>query len=91
MAGGVVMCRGFSTWLILLSLFAGLWSEHFSVLCHHLTSCFRTWLTDNKPSLHLGKTESILFGTRHSVSEINVNDFKIKIDDTVISSKEEII
>ena len=50
----------------------------------------RIWLTDNKLSLHLGKTESILFGTRHSLSGINVDDFKVKVDDTVISSKEEI-
>ena len=50
----------------------------------------RTWLTDNKLSLHLGKTESILFGTRHSLREINVNHFKIKVDDTEITSKEEI-
>ena len=25
------------------------------------------WLVDNKPSLHLGKTESILFGSRPSL------------------------
>ena len=50
----------------------------------------RTWLTDNKLSLHLGKTESILYGTRYSLREINVSDFKVKVDDTVISSKEEI-
>ena len=50
----------------------------------------RTWLTDNKLSLHLGKTESILFGTRHSLREINVNNFKVNVDDTVISSKGEI-
>ena len=32
------------------------------------------WLIDNKPSLHLGKTESILFGTKLKLSNcINLN------------------
>ena len=53
-------------------------------------SKIRTWLTDNKLSLHLGKTESILFGTKHSLRQMEVNDFKVKVDDTVIASKEEI-
>ena len=52
----------------------------------------RTWLTDNKHSLslHLGKTESILFGSNHSLRKVNKNDFKVRVDDIVISSKEEI-
>ena len=50
----------------------------------------RTWLTDNKLSLHLGKTESILFGSNHSLRKVNKNDFKVRVDDIVISSKEEI-
>ena len=29
------------------------------------------WLIDNKLSIHLGKTESILFGTRHLLSKAN--------------------
>lgn len=32
-------------------------------LCNEL-QCVREWLIDNKLSLHLGKTESILFGTK---------------------------
>ena len=34
------------------------------------------WLVDNKLSIHLGKTESILFGTRHLLSKasnLNIN------------------
>ena len=50
----------------------------------------RTWLTDNKLSLHLGKTESIIFGSVHSLSRINVNDFKVQVNDIVITNKEEV-
>ena len=48
----------------------------------------QTWLSDNKLSLHLGKTESILFGSNHSLR--GINDFKVKVDDTEICNKKEI-
>ena len=38
------------------------------------------WLEDNKLSIHLGKTESILFGSRYYLNK--VSDFKIKVGDT---------
>ena len=50
----------------------------------------RIWRTDNKLSLHLGKTEAILYGSNNSLSGITIKDFKVKVDDTIISSKEEI-
>ena len=31
--------------------------------------CLSNWLINNKLSLHLGKTESILFGTKHMLSK----------------------
>ena len=50
----------------------------------------RTWLTDNKLSLHLGKTESILFGSNHSLSKVKLQHFKVQIDNIAISCKEEV-
>jgi hypothetical protein len=53
-----------------------------------LKSC-QEWLTDNKLSLHLGKTESILFGTKRKIQNldqnyvIKCNDHTIKRSDTV--------
>merc|ERR1712081_62848 len=32
---------------------------------------FRQWLIDNKLSLHLGKTESILFGSKRKLRKVN--------------------
>ena len=34
------------------------------------------WLVDNKLSIHLGKTESILFGTRNSLNKTNLVNIK---------------
>ena len=42
------------------------------------------WLVDNKLSLHLGKTESILFGTKRKLNE--VNSFSVCSGDTKLSS-----
>ena len=36
------------------------------------------WLVDNKLSIHLGKTESILFGTRHLLSKTNKLNIKYR-------------
>ena len=44
------------------------------------------WLEDNKLSIHLGKTESILFGSHYYLNK--VSDFKIIVGDTVITRKE---
>ena len=46
------------------------------------------WLTDNKLSIHLGKTESILFGSQTNLKK--VSDFSIKVGDIVITRKDEI-
>ncbi|XP_061908000.1 uncharacterized protein LOC133653025 [Entelurus aequoreus] len=47
-----------------------------------------TWLADNKLSIHLGKTESILFGSHINLKK--VNDFTIKVGDIVITRKDEV-
>lgn len=46
------------------------------------------WLIDNKLSLHLGKTESILFGTKHKLARHS--ELNIKCGDTSITPKAEI-
>ena len=46
-----------------------------SILSENLSSC-RKWLIDNKLSLHLGKTETIIFGTKQKLK--NVKDFSVK-------------
>ena len=42
------------------------------------------WLVDNKLSLHLGKTESILFGTKHKLH--SKSNLQISCNDTSIST-----
>ena len=44
-------------------------------LSRELESC-RQWLIDNKLSLHLGKTEAILFGSRRKLKRTNSFDVK---------------
>lgn len=46
------------------------------------------WLVDNKLSLHLGKTECILFGTRKELS--NVQDFYIECNNRTINSTDKV-
>ena len=46
-----------------------------------LDSC-RKWLIDNKLSLHLGKTEAILFGSKKRLRK--VNDFEVRCNNEVI-------
>ena len=52
-----------------------------------LTSC-NQWLVDNKLSLHVGKTECILFGTRAKLNK--VSDFSVAYGDQVIKSQDSI-
>ena len=53
-------------------------NANLSVLCD--------WFVDNKLSIHLGKTESILFGTKHLLSK--ANNLDIKYCNEVIEQKE---
>ena len=46
-----------------------------------LESC-RQWLGDNKLSLHLGKTECILFGSKMQLKKVNI--FLVKCDGNLI-------
>ena len=58
-----------------------------SIIAQHLSSNLkscRNWLTDNRLSLNLGKTEVILFGTKRKLKK--VDSFYIKCDDTIINS-----
>ena len=50
-----------------------------------LESC-SDWLIDNRLSLHLGKTECMLFGPPRKLKQIPVSDFYVKCYDTVIKS-----
>ena len=50
-------------------------------LSEELESC-RKWLMDNKLSLHLGKTEAILFGSKRILR--NVESFKIRCGEEII-------
>ena len=52
-------------------------------LSRELESC-RQWLIDNKLSLHLGKTEAILFGSKRKLKR--VNSFAVKCGDIKIAN-----
>jgi hypothetical protein len=43
------------------------------------------WLVDNKPSLYLGKTEYIIFGTKRKLRK--VTNFQIQCNDHIIKSQ----
>ncbi|KAK1898792.1 putative RNA-directed DNA polymerase from transposon X-element [Dissostichus eleginoides] len=47
-----------------------------------------TWLADNKLSLHLGKTESILFGSKIKLSK--TDGFSVTVGDNIVTRKDEI-
>ena len=47
-----------------------------------LSNC-KNWLTDNRLSLHVGKTECHLFGTKRRLGK--VGDFSVKCDGTAVS------
>ena len=53
------------------------------LLSNELKSC-RQWLIDNKLSLHLGKTEAILFGTKRKLQRVDT--FAVKCDDKIIKN-----
>ena len=55
-------------------------------LSRMLESCHE-WLTDNKLSLHLGKTESILFGPSRKLKSLLPGDFGISCNGIKIESK----
>ena len=58
--------------------------DHISnTLSHELESCNK-WLVDNKLSLHLGKTEAILFGSKRKLNK--VKSFHVKCNDNIIKS-----
>ena len=46
-----------------------------------LSNC-KSWLTDNKLSLHVGKTECLLFGTKRRLSK--VGEFSVTCDGTAV-------
>ncbi|CAL4076096.1 unnamed protein product, partial [Meganyctiphanes norvegica] len=52
-------------------------------LSENLDRC-KSWLIDNKLSLHLGKTEAILFGTKRKLK--NVNNFQVKCGNAIINN-----
>ena len=52
-----------------------------NILSNELESC-RKWLMDNKLSLHLGKTESILFGSKRKLK--NVETFEVRCGQEII-------
>ena len=52
-------------------------------LSKNLDSC-NSWLIDNKLSLHPGKTEAILFGTKRKLK--NINDFQVKCGESSIQN-----
>merc|ERR1712236_54764 len=53
------------------------------ILSEELESCHK-WLTDNKLSLHLGKTEAIIFGTKRKLGR--VNEFKVNCNNVEIKA-----
>ena len=56
-------------------------------LSDELDICHK-WLVDNRLSLHLGKTECILFGPKRRLN--SVADFEIKLGDITVSRVESV-
>jgi len=56
-------------------------SQLSAFLSSQLESCSK-WLVDNRLSLHLGKTESVLFGTKRRLKR--VGEFRVMCGDTVV-------
>ena len=46
------------------------------------------WMTDNRLSLHVGKTESILFGSKIRLKK--ASSFKVQVGDSEITAKESV-
>jgi len=57
-----------------------------SVICFYIGNCHE-WLVDNKLSLHLGKTESILFGPNRKLRSQSPENFSISCNGINIESK----
>ena len=57
-----------------------------STLSSAMHSC-HDWLTDNKLSLHLGKTESILFGPKRKIQCFDIANFSIWCNGLKIEAK----
>ena len=53
-----------------------------NVLSTELDTC-RKWLVDNRLSLHLGKTECILFGTKRRLAKNNI--FEVRLGDVLVN------
>ena len=53
------------------------------MLSEELESC-RKWLMDNNLSLHLGKTESILFGSKKKIK--NIESFEVRCGEEIIKN-----
>ena len=51
-----------------------------------LKSCHE-WLVDNKLSLHLGKTKSIIFGPKRGLQKLSLEDFKVSCNGINIEAK----
>ena len=58
---------------------AGTIANHLS---HELSMC-KKWLVDNKLSLHVGKTECLLFGSKRKLSK--VGNFHVFCDGTLVN------
>ena len=58
-----------------------------SYLSSQLTSC-KNWLTDNRLSLHIGKTESILFGTSRRLRK--VTEYEVQCEGTPVKQVSEV-
>ena len=56
-------------------------------LSRELKNC-RDWMTDNRLSLHLGKTECMVFGSNRRLK--SVTDFAISCGDVVIEREEKV-
>ncbi len=54
-----------------------------NTLTKELQSCGK-WLVDNRPFLHLGKTETILCGSKRKLK--NAHDFEVKCNGVSIQS-----
>ena len=52
--------------------------------------CVRDWLIDNKLSLHLGKTESILFGNKQKLNKQGHVNLNITCAGNIIQSKSQV-
>ena len=58
-----------------------------SRLSHELSMC-KKWLTDNKLSLHVGKTECLLFGSKRRLKKVGL--FHVYCDGTLVERVERV-